>query len=261
MDLEIILSYAIKYKEDLEKKGFEKSLINFRRRHLLDVFDRLKSKNIVEVGCGTEPIFRWYTSFDKVQIIERSTDFCEIAKLELEGLQGRQSESAKLDVLIENIAFEDCTDFLPEVDFVVLSSILHEVNDPEEFLCHLQSLLKGGEHIYVNVPNANSLHRLLAYHSGMIKSTTEISVRGTFFETKRVFTIEALSKLMDNCGFDIVESGSVALKPFTHSQMDKIFDLDQKDNESLFEALFYADRVTPGLGSEIWMLVRARENH
>lgn len=261
MSLEVILSYALKYKEDLEKRGFEKSLINFRRRHLLDIFDSLKPKNILEVGCGTEPIFCWFNSFDKVQIIERSKEFCEIARLELGELQGRLPEYAKLDVSIENIAFEECSDFLPEVDFVVLGSILHEVDNPEVFLSHLKSLLKGGEHIYVNVPNANSLHRLLAYQCGIIKSITEISFRGAFFETKRVFTIETLSKLMDKCGFDIVESGSVALKPFTHAQMDKIFDLDQKDNDSLLEALFYADRVTPGMGSEIWMLVSARKNH
>lgn len=255
------MSYAFKYKEDLEKNGFEKSLITFRRRHLLDMFHRLKSKNIVEVGCGTEPIFCWFTSFDRAQIIERSKEFCELAKLKLKEIQGSQSNLSALDVSIENSSFEDCNNFLPDVDFVVLSSILHEVDDPEKFLCHLRSLLKGGEHLYINVPNANSLHRLLAYHAGMIKSTTEISSRGTFFETKRVFTMQALCDLINKCGFDMIESGSSVLKPFTHAQMDRLFDLDQENNESLFEALFYADKVTPGLGSEIWMLVQARKSY
>ncbi len=250
------LSYASKYTSDLNKEGFEKSMVAFRRRQILQIFSRYSPKNIVEVGCGTEPIFCWYNECKTIRIIERSKEFCEIALSELNRLKNLDHEYSKMNISIMNTSFEDCHDLGSNIDFVVLSSILHEVDDVEIFLHHLRTLLSGGEHLYINVPNANSLHRLIAYHSGMIHNPSEISERGDFFETKRVFTFERLAELVDLCGFHIVDHGTVALKPFTHSQMDKVFDQDNNDNDKLFDGLFYSDKIISGIGSEIWMIIK-----
>jgi hypothetical protein len=254
------LNYSLKYSSDLCKEGFEKHLVDFRRRHILQIFSRYNPKNIVEVGCGTEPIFCWYSQCETICIVERSKDFCEAALYEFDRLKNLDSSYSKINISIINSSFEDCHDLGSEIDFVVLSSILHEVDNVEIFLKHLKALLSGGEYIYINVPNANSLHRLIAYHSGMIQSPTEISERGVFFETKRVFTFEQLAELVNLCGFHMVDSGTTALKPFTHAQMDRIFDQKKIDNEKLFEALFDSDRIIPGVGSEIWMLLKVNNN-
>lgn len=250
------LNYALKYGSDLCKEGFEKSLVHFRRKHLLEIFRLYNPKNIVEVGCGIEPIFSWYSDCKKIQIIERSKEFCDAASSELIRLRKENDKYKKIDISIKNVSFESCYDLDAQIDFVILSSILHEVDDAKFFLQHLKTLLKGEECIYINVPNANSLHRLLAHQAGIIEDTAEISKRGDFFETKRVFTAQELAELVDLCGFNILDSGTAVLKPFTHAQMDKIFDRNTESNVAILGALFDSDRIVPGLGSEIWMLVK-----
>ena len=41
-----ILSYAIKYQADLDAGGFEKKLVEYRRRHLVKILASLRAKNI-----------------------------------------------------------------------------------------------------------------------------------------------------------------------------------------------------------------------
>jgi len=250
------LNYALKYKKDIDNGGFEKNLVNFRRRHLIDIFIKLGSKNIVEIGCGTEPLFCWYSNYDKIQIIERSVDFCLAAQQELDRLKNINSKQFNSHISIDNIPFEDCKKLEQPVDMVILSGVLHEVDDAGLFLHHLRSLLEENEYVYINVPNANSLHRLLAFHSGMIDDLSEISERGNFFGHKRgFFTLDELTSLVKQSGFEVIDSGSVALKPFTNAQMDKLFDNDNIANEALLDALFYPDNFLEGMGSELWMLV------
>ena len=250
------LNYALNYSSDLSKEGFESALVHFRRKHLMEILRSYNSQSIVEVGCGTVPIFSWFSECKKIQIIERSREFCELASSMLIRRRKENDKYEKIDITIRNISFESCFDLGAQIDFVILSSILHEVDNAEIFLKHLKNLLKGDEFIYINVPNANSLHRLLARQAGIIKDTAEISKRGAFFETKRVFEAKELAALVNLCGFDIIDSGTAVLKPFTHAQMDKIFDRNTESNEALLDALFDSDAIVPGLGSEIWMIVK-----
>jgi hypothetical protein len=130
------LNYALKYGSDLCKEGFEKSLVNFRRKHLLKIFKLYKPKSIVEVGCGTEPIFTWYSDCKKIQIIERSKEFCEAASSELIRLRKENDKYKKIDISIKNVSFESCYNIGTQIEFVILSSILHEVDNAKFFLQH-----------------------------------------------------------------------------------------------------------------------------
>jgi hypothetical protein len=188
------LSYAQKYKNDIDGGGFEKILVNFRRKHLIDIFTKLHSRNIVEIGCGTEPIFTWFSDCSKIEIIERSSDFCFAAAEQLK-IFNKMNDNI-IDIFINNVSFEDCKKFVFKPDVIVLSGVLHEVDDVELFLKHLKSLISGDEYIYVNVPNANSLHRLLAFHSGIIDDLSEISKRGNYFGHKRGFFTQNLDLIL-----------------------------------------------------------------
>ena len=247
------MNYSTKYKKDIDSGGFEKNLIHYRRRHIISIFNKLDSKNIVEIGCGTQPIFCWYNNFKKITIIERSQEFCDMA---ISLLDDQYSEKTN-NISIINNSFEECRSLDKYVDFILLSSILHEVDSPKFFMNHLKSLLKGGEYIYINVPNANSLHRLIAPEAGIIKKQNEVSSRGLFFKTMRVFSIDDLKDLSISCGFTVVDFGTLGLKPFTHGQMDNIINDSYCDSEPLIEALFNSDNIVPGMGSEIWMLLKA----
>lgn len=253
------MGYSLKYKIDIDNGGFENILVNMRRRHLIEIFGELKIRKIVEVGCGTEPIFNWYKEYTKIQIIERSLEFCNRASKQLKTL--KKTNKNNTDISIQNIAFEDCKKLDFPADMIVLSGILHEVDDVELFLKHLKYLTKGNEYIYVNVPNANSLHRLLAFHSGLINDPSEISKRGNFFGHKRgFFTMSELKNILIKSEFNIIDSGSLALKPFTNEQMDRLFKDNQEDRDILIEALFYPDKFLTEMGSELWVLIKGKSS-
>lgn len=78
--------------------------------------------------------------------------------------------------------------------------------------------------IHVNVPNANSLHRLLAKSMGIINSTKDFSENNIRLQTESIFDLESLSELVKKHKFQIIDEGSYFIKPFTHSQMQKIID-------------------------------------
>jgi len=68
-----------------------------------------------------------------------------------------------------------------------------------------------------------------------------------------------LKKILIKFGFNIVDQGSIALKPFTNAQMNRLFTDDEKENNILLEAILYPDKFLPEMGSELWVLVKGSE--
>ena len=58
-----------------------------------------------------------------------------------------------------------------KVDLIILPGVLHEVDDALQFLKLCVKHIKNKGKIYINVPNANSLHRKIAVAMNIIKKT------------------------------------------------------------------------------------------
>lgn len=222
---------------------FERVLESYRRSAVINYIRDTNSKRILEVGCGVNPIF---TSLDpalKVTVVEPSRELFDIALFKSKGY----GNSSVINTVLED--FESSSEF----DLIILSSILHEVVDKKKFMEKILYLCGEDTKIYINVPNAKSIHRLLAVCMGLIEDVFQISdTQLKMQQLSKPFTEESLSNFIQNCGFQVIDSGTIFIKPFTHVQMQSLID-SAFLNEDILNGLNKLALYLPEFGSEIWM--------
>ncbi len=232
--------------------GFESVLKVYRERRILEILDLYSPRNILEIGPGFEPSFVKHQDFESFVLIEPGqAPFNHVAALSahdgrIRALHGRFEEACK-DV--KGLTF----------DFIILPGLLHEVDDANDFLKQLLSVTTEQTVAYINVPNANSLHRLLGQAMGVVSSVDEMTDRNILLEQKEVFSLERLLSLVSEAWpkSQTLDSGSFFLKPFTHSQMMSMTDSGEL-NEEVFDALYAVSNLFPNFGAELFGVFRVQ---
>lgn len=93
--------------------------------------------------------------------------------------------------IYDNLAFEyPSPNLLPveEYDVVCILGVLEHMEYPVELLMQYD----GARRFYITVPNANSFHRHVGMHLGMIQSLDELGPQDLAIGHKRVYTQERL---------------------------------------------------------------------
>ena len=244
-----IEDYKDKYLDD----RFEKYQVEFRRKKILEIIKRLQPGNILEIGCGMEPIFKYLDidSYDKITIVEASKVFFANAR----NLSVHNSK-----ITCVNEFFEDWAGGAEEeFDFIICSSLLHELEDCDKMLEVIKTLCQNAMEketiVHINVPNANSIHRLLAQKMGLIEDVHELSDRNHMYQQHSVFDIRSLSEKAEEHGFKIVESGSYFLKFFPHSMMAEMLE-NHIISYSVLEGCYELADIFKDNGSEIYVNIR-----
>ena len=226
----------------------------YRRKRVLEIMEKYPHQRVLEIGCGMEPLAGWVHDFDEYVIVEPSEKFVEHAKATLDA-------SKKVEII--QGCFEDCLDKLSarNFDFIIISSLLHEVENPEAFMEALTKIVRDESVIHINVPNASSFHRVLALESGLITSLYEKSGKDEIYGHKIVFDMDSLQKFIRNTvrkhGLKEVflDTGGISIKPFTHRQMEMCLKNDIFD-ERILDGLYHMVKYMPELASEIYVNLR-----
>ncbi len=235
--------------------GFERTMVRFRRDFLLNKIAELDPLVVVEIGCGSELLYDFWKQrgheVDCWIITEPATAFADLAK---------NSGLPNLHVFPD--FFENAVDqiikTLPrQPDFVICSSVLHEVHSPHDLLKTIHQIMGHNSLLHVNVPNSESLHRRLAVAMGLIQSTKALSSRNSQLHQPRVYDMETLKTDTLASGFSIVSEGGYFLKPFTHAQMEGISPIL---GDAVLEGLFSIGQQFPALASEIFIEAQKNRN-
>lgn len=245
--------YTQKYIQD----SYEDYQVRYRRKKIIEILHsgKYKHSSILEIGCGKEPLFKYLkdTDFEKYCLIEPSVCFYENAVRE-------SGEDARIRII--NGMFPQ--DFEPldnehaeKFDFIICASLLHEIEDQQFFLAALKGLCFCDTTIHINVPNAQSFHRLLAVKMGLIENEYALSERNLVYQQHNVFDLKQLTQLCADSGFCIIESGGFFIKPFTHDQMYKMLALNIID-EKVLDGLYLMDEMGEW-GSEIFVNIKKVE--
>lgn len=219
------------YAEKYVNKEFEDIMVRIRKKTVVDQCNRFPHANIVEVGCGMEPLFMNLADFRQMIIIEPSELFASNAR-RLAGEKGIADRVMVINDFVENVdaAKLKCED---DVSLIVVSSLLHEVDEPQRLLEQVNKLCSKDTVVHINVPNAKSLHRLIAVAAGLIADEHDKSREQIIMQSSRTYDMELLQAEILKADFYIIDEGSYFLKPFTHHQMKQCLDAGIIDNTVL----------------------------
>lgn len=241
-----IESYSNKYLV----QDFEPYQVNYRRKKVLERLDKYKPHRILEIGCGLEPIGMYYKKYELYTIIEPSEVFVQKAN---ELFQERKDTRIIRGFFeTSNLSVDD------KYDFIIVSSLLHEVEDPVLMLKKIAAICNSDTVVHINVPNADSFHRLVAKEMGLIATTQELSENNKLFQQHNVFNLVSLKELISDSIIEygkvmhVIEEGSYFVKPFTHKQMEQLLNTGII-NELVLDGLYKMTKYMPSLGSEIYV--------
>jgi|WetSurMetagenome_2_1015567.scaffolds.fasta_scaffold07900_2 SAM-dependent methyltransferase len=237
------------YIEEISKENSLESVFSgLRKKQVLISMNKYKHNNILEIGCGLDPLYPHINGWKSYTIVEPGTDF-------LKALKG----SNLYNVNIYNGFLEDVYKELLEnkFDYIFLSGVLHHVPNLQIFLKAISQLCSCDTVVHINVPNAYSFHRLLAMEMGYINNIFEKSETNTRLQVKWVFNKDSLYKVVQNSGFEVLDFGTYFIKLFTNEQMEKVIDLDIFEKDIL-QGLENMVKYLPDMGCEMFVNIRRK---
>jgi hypothetical protein len=235
------------YEQAYRASGFEVVQAAQRKRLLLELLERLQPRTVVEVGCGLDTLANHWRGADRFIIVEPAAAFAA---------EARRLTIGRSDVTVVEQTLEAAVGQLPtDLDLILLSALLHEVPDASALLRAARELCAAHTLVHVNVPNARSLHRMLAVEMGLIQDVTEISDLQAKLQQHRTFTMDTLSAALADAGFDVIDQGSYFVKPFAHAQMQALRATGILTDQ-MIDGLWGLARRLPDMGSEIYVNAR-----
>jgi len=202
------------YINNFDNLPFETTQARYRRKSFLLNIEGLPTfKNVLEVGCGESSVFE-FKEFDNCLIVEPISEFISRLKGRI-NYNGIRFQNSTLEEFSTNEKF----------DLIVASCILHEIEDPTRFLNSIFDKLADGGYLYIDVPNARSLHRFFAVATGFLPDIyAETTTQNNMQQSTDVFDKAKLKLILKKCGFKVNRIGGYFLKPFHHARMQHLVD-------------------------------------
>lgn len=200
-------TYSATYENDPFEKENNHTIKNFINKVISYCVTR---DSILELGIGHGVNLELLSeNFRTVTILEGSREI--IAKF-----QGKYSNIKIIDVFFEEFITQD------RFNTISMGFILEHVDDPELILQKYRRFLSKGGSIYIGVPNAGSLHRLIAQKAGMLSDINTMSAVDVKFGHKRFLTFDQWENLLQRLNFKIKKAEGLYLKPFTTHQLESL---------------------------------------
>ena len=231
--------YKNAYEDSFPYYWDETLLLDAYVRKLIAASSQLKSVRALSLGIGRQIVSRaLFESIDlsEYHVVEGSAEI--IADY-------RKKASPPDFVQLHNAYFEDI-EFDRSFDVVEMGFVLEHVDDPELILRRYKQFLSPGGILFVAVPNARSLHRLLGQAAGLMPDLYSLSQSDRELGHKRYFDSDSISALVERCGYRITARHGLMLKPFTTSQVQAL-----GMGEKLDEALIQVGYGLPGIANGI----------
>lgn len=214
------------------QEGFNGFLVTRRYQYLTQFF---RGTSCLELGSadgqGTKILAK---HFDHITAVDGSQEYIDLINtIQPEKITGVCS-------LIETLDLSDTFDTL------ICAHVLEHVSDPVEIMSYARKFMDKNSVFIVDVPNANSLHRLAGVRLGHLKSTTELHEGDLRIGHRRVYTPETLRMDIERAGLKTERIGGMFIKPLSNAQISEQWD------PKLIEAYFELGDEYPDIASEIY---------
>ena len=183
---------------------------------------QLHGKSVLEIGCADGAMTELLVQEAFIlAVVEPSTNYCNIIK-NIKGVRN-----------IYNGFLEDIQNPL-QYDIVLCASLIHHIEEPNQFLNSIKKFLKPSGVVLATVPHVKSLHRRIGVKMGLLSSEYGDSERNVRFAQFGRYDMEKFQKLFEHNRYSILESYGYMIKPFSSDIMEKI-GLNEKQVQAMFE--------------------------
>lgn len=186
-----------------EQLNFDKRLIRFRYQTLKP---HLKGPYGLEMGPAEGQMTQFLLQdFEQLTIVEGSANLLACIP--------NAPNLVKVHALFE--------EFVPDRQFstVIMEHILEHVDKPVALLQHVKQWIAPKGKLMLGVPNAHSIHRLVAVKMGLLDSPSQLNDRDYAQGHRRVYTVKTFRQDIELAGLKIIESGGVFFKPLSNQQI------------------------------------------
>ena len=246
--------------EDYAKKYLEEPCeifqVKYRRKKVLEEMKKYPHKTILEIGVGMEPLFPYVDDYEKYIMVEPAEEFAENAKRLIE-----KTDSKEKVVCIQGF-FEACVEQIKKMgisfEYILVSGLLHEIEKPDDFMNGVKSLCGKNTVVHLNVPNARSIHRLVAKEMGLIADEHEISDLQKKMQRRICYDLDSLSSYVKQVGFEVLDSGSYFPKVLAAGQLEQMLKMNII-SDKYFEGMDGIGKYFPENGSEIYVQLKRED--
>lgn len=237
--LENLNDYKEAYKHSFKFHDENQWFLSYYARIMSEIIRSHKYESALSLGMGfkivsDQIINELSFNLKSYAILEGAENIIEEFKKEYYN----DKRITPIHTYFENFVTED------KYDVIEMGFILEHVDDPEFILSHYKKYLKKGGRIFIAVPNARSLHRLIGYEAGLLDNLYKLSAYDLELGHKRYFDLESLSSLVLKTGYKIQKTIGLMLKPITGNQIKEL-----GWDESIIGALFKIGESYPEIAN------------
>lgn len=191
---------------------YQQSILNFDYQLAEFNFEALnpffKGKKGLEIG----PASGYMTSllaneFDSLDLLEPSQDLLD--------------KIPDYPNVTKNCSFLEEWQTTSKYSTVIMSHVLEHIEHPVPALKRISAWMDNDGIFLVSVPNAKSIHRMVAVEMGLLKSVHELNSRDHELGHYRVYDMDTLREDLVSAGFSIQQTGGIFLKPVTNGQIEQ----------------------------------------
>tara|TARA_R110001592_G_scaffold27387_9_gene101415 strand:+ start:15443 stop:16186 length:744 start_codon:yes stop_codon:yes gene_type:complete len=243
MEIDRINSVVDAYKKIYN--NFENILVDYRQQIVMEQLKKYKPTSILEIGVGLNNILYnkilknidIYNNIQKWTCIEPCKEFIDNIKI-------NDKKFNIIEGFFENINFNH------KYDFIIISGLLHEVENPNLILQKSKNFLSENGMIHINVPNSNSFHRELGTILNIIKNKDSFSELDKKLQHYCIFNNNSLESLIKKNKLKIVDNGGYFFKLHSNNQL---FNLYNEYGSELMNGLFELGKRYPDKAAEIFI--------
>jgi SAM-dependent methyltransferase len=197
-------------------------------------------KKCLELGSADGQMTKFLVSdFDKVVAVDGSEKFIEtLQKLNIQNL-------IPVCSLFENLNLNE------KFSTVVMAHILEHVENPVDVIKIGARHLDEEGVLLIDVPNANSLHRLAAVKMGLLKQKDDLNATDLMLGHRRVYTSDLMKEHIEKAGLRVKSWGGHFLKTVSNAQMEQTW------TKEMMDAYYEIGKDFPENAAEIYFVCQA----
>jgi len=210
---------------------------------ILEIADKLKGKNILEVGTSAGTVTHYLLPHAKnLDIVEGSEAGISRTRELLGNAEGK--------ITYHHSLWEEFNPGKKYSDIIFVRGLEH-VSKPCKLLNRMKEWVIDNGRIHIIVPNAHSLHRQIMVREGELLDLYALRDRDHQVGHVQVYDKATLEKDIQAAGLKIAHSSGFFVKPISTSQMGNI---TMDPQHPLVKSCFTAGKLFPELGTQLYVV-------